>query len=418
MANEFKEIQANLKQTDDNLKRFAEQAQAAQKENKELAADIKAQVDELLMVQATLKKRIQDAEQRLAEGVVSTPAEALTLVEKIEKDEAFKNSFERVKKMGGKANVTIQNVSIGDKVIRPSRKSEIIAAPQRELFLRDIINFQKIGEAAAVDYVEEYGFINRAAVAKEGTQKPRSNISYRTKLAPIETIAHWMRTSKQSLADFKSLMERISVSLSYGLKLVEEQQLLLGSGQDNNIKGIMQFAQDFNDEDYTIAKYQALDKLRLALLQVQLAEYPADAIVIHPVDYATKIELLKNELGNYIVGDPNSKGFKTLWGLPVVETQSIGLGNFLVGAFRLGCTGYDREEINIEVATQDEDNFTKNMVTIRCEERVGLSVERPEAFVTGNISDAASTVTGTATGAATGTATGAATGTSSATQTA
>ena len=40
--------------------------------------------------------------------------------------------------------------------------------------------------------------------------------------------------------------------------------------------------------------------------------------------------------------------------------------------------------LRVTVSTEDRDNFVKNMVTILCEERVGLSVYRPEAFVKGD----------------------------------
>jgi HK97 family phage major capsid protein len=59
------------------------------------------------------------------------------------------------------------------------------------------------------------------------------------------------------------------------------------------------------------------------------------------------------------------------------------LGDFLTGAFKMGAQGWDREQANITVSNQDRDNFVKNMVTILCEEDVGLTVFRPEAFVKG-----------------------------------
>jgi HK97 family phage major capsid protein len=73
-----------------------------------------------------------------------------------------------------------------------------------------------------------------------------------------------------------------------------------------------------------------------------------------------------------------------LWGVPVVQSYSFEPGDFLVGAFKLAATLFDREEAQILVSTENQDNFIRNMVTILCEERLGLAVTRPAAFVYGS----------------------------------
>lgn len=74
-----------------------------------------------------------------------------------------------------------------------------------------------------------------------------------------------------------------------------------------------------------------------------------------------------------------------LWGRPVVATQAMTAGNFLVGAFQMGAQVWDREDATVTISTEDRDNFVKNMVTILAEERLGLTVYRPEAFVRGEL---------------------------------
>jgi HK97 family phage major capsid protein len=72
----------------------------------------------------------------------------------------------------------------------------------------------------------------------------------------------------------------------------------------------------------------------------------------------------------------------------VVETPAMTADKFLVGAFKLGAQIFDREDANVEISTEDSDNFRKNLVTIRAEERLALAVYRPEAFIKGDFSDA------------------------------
>ena len=54
----------------------------------------------------------------------------------------------------------------------------------------------------------------------------------------------------------------------------------------------------------------------------------------------------------------------------------------LVGAFRLGGQVFNREGVRIEATNSDQDDFIKNLITIRCERRLALAVYRPKAFCT------------------------------------
>ena len=127
----------------------------------------------------------------------------------------------------------------------------------------------------------------------------------------------------------------------------------------------------------------AIDRLRLALLQVTLAEYEADGIVLSPIDWCS-IELTKDTTNQYLFTTPTGIQVPALWGRPVVSSQSMTAGDFLVGAFGMAAQGWDREDVNVTVSTENKDNFVKNMVTILCEERVGLTIFRPEALITGD----------------------------------
>jgi len=169
------------------------------------------------------------------------------------------------------------------------------------------------------------------------------------------------------------------------LKFVEEAQLLKGSGVNLNLNGIYTQASAYANPGVTVQNETRIDRLRLAILQSELAEYPVDGIVIHPIDWAA-IELTKNAQHDYMFTNARSTMQPGLWGRNVVPTQAMDANEFLVGAFGggLAVQGWDREDMNVQISLEDRDNFIKNMVTIRCEERVGLTVYRPDAFVKGN----------------------------------
>jgi HK97 family phage major capsid protein len=66
----------------------------------------------------------------------------------------------------------------------------------------------------------------------------------------------------------------------------------------------------------------------------------------------------------------------------VVVTPAIAQGTALVGAFQLSAQVYRREGIRVEATNSNEDDFLKNLIAIRVEERLGLAVYRPAGFGT------------------------------------
>jgi HK97 family phage major capsid protein len=178
------------------------------------------------------------------------------------------------------------------------------------------------------------------------------------------------------------LQSYIDGRLRYGLAYAEELQLLHGDGLGTNLNGVYTQATAMTDPGI-VPLPQKLDVIRMAMLQATLAEYQPSGMVLHPTDWAG-IELTKDTQGRYIIGDPKNDLPARVWGLPVVATQAMLLGKFLVGAFQQGAQIFDRQDARVELSTEDSDNFRKNLVTILAEERLALAVYRPLAFVKGD----------------------------------
>lgn len=272
--------------------------------------------------------------------------------------------------------------SAGTSLIPGQRVPGIIAPPNRRMTIRDLL---MPGQTSSnnIEYVKETGYTNNAAPVAETTAKPYSELTFNMANAPVRTIAHLFKASRQILDDAVGLRSYIDGRARYGLQFKEEAQLLKGDGTGQNLLGVQPqataFAPAFVPQDAT-----PIDRLRLAILQVVLAEYPATGFVLNPIDWTT-IELTKDNEGRYIIANPQGGIQPTLWNLPVVETQSQTQNTFLTGAFSMAAQIFDRMEIEVLLSTENVDDFEKNMVSIRAEERLGLAVYRPEAFVTGAV---------------------------------
>lgn len=287
-----------------------------------------------------------------------------------------------------RADITSGNTTVGagrsagTSLVPGHRVPGIIAPPNRQLTIRDLLAPGTTSQSS-VEFVKETGFTNNARPVTEGTKKPQSDIAFNLFTTPVRTIAHIFKASRQIMDDAPALASYINARGTYGLKYVEENQLLNGNGTGQNLNGIVPqataFAPAFNPSDET-----AIDRLRLAVLQVVLAEYPASGFVLNPTDWA-RIELTKDSEGRYIVGNAQSPIGPSLWGLPVVQTQAMAAGEFLTGAFNLGAQIFDRMGVEVLLSSENVDDFERNMLTVRIEERLALAVYRPEAFVTGDI---------------------------------
>ncbi|ASA14202.1 phage major capsid protein [Pseudomonas aeruginosa] len=385
---ELKGVMEALSQRDAEIKAFAEKASQEIKDHGRILEETKTVLEGLSASGLKFQDRLQDLEQKLARRFsANDPSDAKSLGEQFTEDDDFKALAEKgrgVARLRVKAVTNITSATTGTGgvgvAIQPDRVPGIIAGPDRPFTIRDLIMPGRTG-SNAIEFVQESGFQNMAAPVAETLSKPQSDLSFELKTTTVKTIAHWFRASKQVLADIPLLQSYINGRAIYGLKYVEENQILAGDGTGQNLLGLIPQATAFNDA-LRKAGDTKIDTLRRAILQVRIAEYRASAIALNPIDWAD-LELSKDSTGQYIWVNVQDGGQQRMWRLPVIDTNAVPEGEFLVGAFNIAAQVFDREDANVEVSTEDGDNFTKNMVTIRAEERLALAVYRPESFIHG-----------------------------------
>lgn len=391
MTEVTKELAQEFAKSVESVKGLGEELKGRMSHGEKGLDDLKGQVDEALMQMNSMKSELTEVEQKLARRGSNEPEQRKSLTEQLLESESFKSFAEnpaagKSAKLHTKATITSATTDAAGSagiLIPEHRLPGIQAAPDRKLTIRDLIG-KGSTNSNSITYIRETGFTNGAAPqVAEGDLKAQSDIKFDEQTVSVKTLAHWMKASRQVLEDAPQLESYIRGRLIYGLKLVEEQQLLNGDNTGGNLHGIIPQASAFADPA-SLTEYTILDQLRLAQLQAILAEYPATGHVLNPIDVA-KLQLLKDANANYVIGNPVTGANTTLWGLPVVETQAMGVGNFLTGAFNLGATLYDRQQAAVTVATENQDDFVRNLITILAEERLAMAVHRPECFVYGTL---------------------------------
>ncbi|MBP2614764.1 phage major capsid protein [Agrobacterium pusense] len=397
LAEKIGELGASLASIKEQVGNLATDFTSKLAANGEVSAELKEKTDKALSELGDVTTRLSDMEKRAAREKENGENEQKSLGELVVESAGFTNGDLQggargsIRVKADRAAITTANTTVGagrspgTSLVPGDRRPGIIALPDRQLTIRDLV-LPGQTSSGNVEYVKETGFTNNAAPVAEGAAKPYSDLTYDLASAPVRTIAHLFKASRQIMDDAPGLRSMIDGRARYGLRFVEENQLLNGSGTGQNIHGLVPQATAFNPA-FAAADETGIDRLRLAVLQVVLAEYPATAFVLNPIDWA-KIELTKDAGGNYIIGNPQGSLTPTLWNLPVVSTQAMAAGEFLTGAFSFAAQIFDRMDIEVLLSTENDKDFENNLVSIRAEERLAFAVYRPEAFVTGDVEGA------------------------------
>ena len=388
------QITESFKKSVDETKAIAEEIKGRYAHNDKVTSEMKEKADEAikktneLTDQITeLKKHISTIENREQDGGIKQLKTAGQLVTESAEFKGKSNWSRGDNLKVGVKSITNSGENSAGVLHRPEYVGHV-DLPQPELLIYDLLSHGSMS-IESIYFTQELGFENNAAVVKEGEEKPESFITFKDCVEDAVVIAHHINASRQALSDASQLQTLIDTRLRYGLLAKREQQILFGKGRESGeMNGIMTQATQYKAPTDKVKDVTYLDTLRLAILQAVLAEYPVDGLVLNPID-ASIIELAKDGEGRYIIGNPTGLGITSLWGKPVVQTQSMGVNQFLAGAFKLGATYFDRWDATVAISYEHSDNFTHNKATILAEERGALAVYRPEAFVKGSFDGSA-----------------------------
>ena len=210
----------------------------------------------------------------------------------------------------------------------------------------------------------------------EGAKKHQVHFTSEQKTVALSKIAGFIKETDELLTDWAFLESAIRGRLTYEFnKAVEEfliGTLLATSG--------VQVGQSTISFDNILKAKQAVRNE---------TGYAADAILINPTDLEALL-LTKDSNLQYLLGGPAYGSYGNgayaanprIWGLPVVESNSVTAGQAIVGAFKAGSSVVTKagEGQRVEVANTDADDFEYNRVTVRIEERMALATRVPAAF--------------------------------------
>ena len=344
------------------------------------------EINELKEKQAQIDKQVLELQQKSIK--VDAPKEQTTVGDSFVKSDSYQAFAKGQARSAAFVFKTAQDpIAIGT-LAPKDRRPGVLAEPDQSLVIESLIPHLPTS-VTTVEYLKEGTFTNKAAFVAEAAQKPQSTDTFELMQSNVQTIAHFSKVTRQLIDDSATLAAFINSRMVYGVNLVVEQQIINGDGTSPNLGGLLKdgnyTAQAFTYDDLGGDSGTLLDLLRLSIAKVNAANYRANAILLNPMDWA-KLQGLKGSNNQYLYGVPSiSFENMTAWGVRVVTSASMTEGKYLVGDFSQAATIYDRMSTVIDIASQNENDFIKNLFTIRAERRLALVVEHPKALVGGSL---------------------------------
>jgi HK97 family phage major capsid protein len=356
-----------------------------------VSEDTKTAIDNIGITQRELADRLLQIEQKQTATKEDQPA-ADNLGVQFIKSSPYESFIKADAK--GRARFEVKNTvtnAIGNTY--SERRPGIVEGAFRVLTIEDLLTSIPT-TAPSIDWIRENVFTNAAAETAEGTIKPQSSITTTPGTMPVSTIAHWIKITRQLAMDNAALAAYINRRMIYGVNLRVENQLVIGNGTPPNLNGLTNTG-NFTPHGYTAAILTGLglsatnrfDLIGKMMGDAALADFPADVVILNTGDWWT-MRLAKDSQGRYLLGDPVNMTPPSLFGRPVVASNAMPADNVWVGNLAQAATLHNREGVTVEMSDSDENNFQLNLITIRAERRLALTVEKPAAARYGDLTPA------------------------------
>lgn len=283
---------------------------------------------------------------------------------------------------------TKNTVTGNDGSFGPKTHAGIYGGLERRRFLIDYLNIIPV-LTGSVEYTKESSFTNNAApqaggspLEWEGQNKAESALVYTLEDLRIPTIAHFVKASNQVLADVPQLRNILDGRLRYGLSVKLDSQIINGTGANANMAGLTKSG-NFTAFTPTTGE-SAIDSINRAIASLETNEAAPTLVLLNPTTWRSLQRVKSGGSEEYLFGSPSGQNRESIWNVEVLPTNAIAAGKLLViDAATLG-EFYLRQDATIDVGFVNDD-FTKNLVTIRGEMRGAVAVVRAEAVIFGDI---------------------------------
>lgn len=291
-------------------------------------------------------------------------------------------NLEALKGQRGSASVELKALDDPATVVAPTIPvvSQNVGEINYKLGVREAFGREAISGNTLTYFVMNgvQGAPNAIELENQGTTKAQIQPLYRPVTEALKKVACYIKETDELLSDAPYLESVVRGRGVYEQQRAVEAELVSELAHTSGINTTYQNAG------------LTFDNLLKAKCAVEAATgYDADTILINPVDLQTLL-LTKDGTNQYLMGGPAYApygngaygAYLPIWGCKVIATNAITQGKAVIGAFKQGAAVVTKanEGLRVEVSNSDQDDFIKNLITVRIEERLLLAVRVPGAF--------------------------------------
>jgi HK97 family phage major capsid protein len=384
-----KTIADGLERVSAQFKSALEKLEGQVQENGTASKEIRAEVHALAEQYKSLRAQMTELEKRGAQYVAGNEVPQ-SWGQQFVGSEQYKTAagdpnFRGRVAVGVRGSAIYKATVISDgNTVLPAQRQGVIPGLVYPKTVRELIPVVPVS-SNSIETIRESAWTNNAAEQHETlngglpSAKPESTISFEPYAVTIRTVAHHIAVSNQLVNDSAAIAAYIDMRLRDGLADRIEQQLISGNGTAPNLAGLETQAGvalvDVNDS--------IIDTANLAIWTLWQNGFQADAIIVNPLDWSA-VERLREgtNSGMYLYGPPGTVAAPQLFRVPVIPSRWVTQGEMGVCALRQAVVLFDRQAASVEMGYVNDD-FIRNRITIRAEERLALSVDRPQGVAWG-----------------------------------
>jgi HK97 family phage major capsid protein len=289
-------------------------------------------------------------------------------------------------------NFTSAGSLSGNYFVTPQVVPGVILQPYEEVHMRNIL---PVGQTNSnvIRYVRDMGGEGAPGMVAEGAAKPQMDRDLQIFDANVRKIATYMRVPEEMMDDIPYLQSFLTQIGTEEVMLVEDEQILYGDGNGQNLSGLAENSTAFSGAGLGLGggsnpTPNHFDVLRAGRTQARLLKRRPTVALVNPADYY-KMESTKDSTGNYMLlgGGNGINPGRNVSGLTIIDHTEVEPDDFFIIDPRAAQI-FDRTGLSIRFYDQDQDNAIKNLITIVIEKRIALPIYYTTGIIYGTFTDA------------------------------